>query len=38
MGRIQEALDDFNRAIELEPKNCMFYHSKGLAYNELKDY
>ena len=34
----EEALKDFDSAIELQNDNCKFYHGKGLAYQEMGDY
>ena len=35
MGRLEESLRDFERAIQLEPKNGMFYCHRGLTYYDL---
>jgi len=32
MGEVELAHEDYDVAIELDPKNSKFYHSKGLAY------
>lgn len=31
----EEALMNFDKAISINPHDCMFYHSKGLTYNEI---
>lgn len=35
--RHQNALDDFNRAISLQPGNAQFYSERGIAKLNLKD-
>ncbi len=37
-GKFKEAMDDFNKAIELDPKNTYAYNSRGNAYLDQKDY
>ena len=36
-GDITAALDDFNRAIEMEPTNAMAYSNRAAAYSKLQD-
>lgn len=38
LNRVELALMDLNQSLELEPKNFMTLHSKGLAYNLINDY
>ena len=38
MNQYQKALDDYNKAIELDPNNSTAYHNRGYIYNELKEY
>jgi len=37
-GRLDEALDCYNRALSLDPKNEMVYNNRGLAYNRKGDF
>ncbi len=36
-GEYQKAIDDFNRAIQLDPKDMAMYVNKGRAYEHLND-
>lgn len=36
--RIEEAIDDYNRALSLEPEWPEIYYNRGLAKNEIDDY
>jgi tetratricopeptide (TPR) repeat protein len=38
LREIDRAHEDFDRAIKIMPNNPKFYHSKGLAYEDTKDY
>jgi len=38
LQKIEEAHKDFDLAIKIMPTNAKFYHSKGLAYQDTKDY
>lgn len=35
MGRLDEALDDFNEAIYLSSNNSTFYYSRGIVYSKM---
>jgi len=37
MGELTSALDDFNRAVEMEPTNAMAYSNRGAVYRKLDD-
>lgn len=34
MGRIDDAISDFTRAIELNPQNAAAFNSRGLCYDK----
>ncbi len=38
MGQTQKAIDDVTKAIQLEPKNDVFYTNRGFEKIDLKDY
>jgi tetratricopeptide (TPR) repeat protein len=38
LQKIDLAHNDFDYAIKLMPTNAKFYHSKGLAYQDTKEY
>ena len=38
LQKIDKAHDDFDAAISILPTNAKFYHSKGLAYQDTKEY
>ncbi len=37
-GKLKSALQHFDKAIELEPQNDMYYASRSLVKKDLKDY
>ena len=37
MDEVDQALADFNRAIELDPNNAVFYLNRGAVYQRKKD-
>ena len=37
-GNYQGAIDDWSRAIEINPKNALAYYNRGLAKDDLQDY
>lgn len=38
LGRIQDALADFNRVLELDPNSARAFHLRGLAHEKAGDY
>ena len=38
LGKYNEAIADFNKSIELNPKNETVYNNRGSVYNELGNY
>jgi len=38
LGEYQRALQDYDRAIELDPNYAKAYHNRGIAYDELGEY
>jgi len=38
LGQYQKAIDDYTRAIELDPENADTYDNRGLAYVTLSQY
>ncbi len=38
LGRIQEALADFNHVLELDPNNARAFHLRGLAHDKIGEY
>lgn len=37
-GAYHEALDDYNEAVELDPKNSVAFNNRGYTYNVMEDY
>ena len=37
-GNYQGAIDDWSKAIEIDPQNAVAYYNRGLANSNLKDY
>lgn len=38
MGRLEEAIQDFIKAVEIDPKNSEIYANIGLLYRRLEKY
>jgi len=38
LGNYQQALTDYDKAIQLAPKNAVLYKERGLTYENLGDY
>ena len=38
MKKYEEAINDYDKAIKLEPNNSYFYYKKGLAYEKIGKY
>ena len=37
-GKFQEAVDNYTKALELEPENAVYYSNRSAAYAKLEDF
>jgi stress-induced-phosphoprotein 1 len=37
-GKLQEAIDNYTKAVELEPDNAIYYSNRSAAYAQLEDF